>query len=270
MLTYEGLLEEATREGMPTSKVRGIIREYVQVLMLKYLYRSEWRTNFFFTGGTSLRLLYGLKRFSEDVDFNARGLRRADFEHAAVSISRELRREGISCDLEFSHRDPLLMAEFIFRGIQERYGVSDRRGEIIIKLEAYTPDYALEIEAGVVNSFGEVFLVNSMSRGSVFADKLDTLRKKKRGRHVYDVIFMLTRKFPINRELLRLNGIEEEPKEAIIGIINGISDSQLEKLSEEVAPFLFDETESRLIREAKLVVRNLVSRFKSDEEEREV
>jgi len=261
MLTYEGLLEEAKREGMPTSKVRGIIREYVQVLMLKYLYKSEWQSNFFFTGGTSLRLLYGLKRFSEDIDFNVRGLERGDFEHAAAFISRELRREGISCGLEFNHRHPLFIAEFTFRGIQEFYGVLDRRGEIIIKIEANTPDYELETEAGVVNSFGEVFLVTAMSRGSIFADKIDTLRNKKRGRHVYDIIFMLSRKFPIKREILQVSGIEEEPKEAIIGIIDGISDGQLERLSEEVAPFLFDEAESRLIREAKIVVRNLLTRF---------
>jgi len=35
----------------------------------------------------------------------------------------------------------------------------------------------------------------------------------------------------------------------------------LEKLSEEVAPFLFDEAESKLIREAKIVVRDLLFRF---------
>ncbi len=261
MLTYEGLIEEAKRDGMPTSKVRGIIREYVQVLMLKYLYKSEWQSNFLFTGGTSLRLLHGLKRFSEDIAFNLRGLGREDFENAAVFISRELRREGISCDLEFSHRHPLFIAEFIFRGIQEFYGVLDKRGEIIIKVEANTPDYELETEAGVVNSFGEVFLVNAMSRGAIFADKIDTLRNMKRGRHVYDIIFMLSRKFPVNKEILQLSGIEEEPKEAILTIINGISDSQLEKLSEEVAPFLFDEAESKLIREAKIVVRNLLDRF---------
>lgn len=109
MLTYDGLIEEAKREGMPTSKVRGIIREYIQVLMLKYLYKSEWQRNFLFMGGTSLRLLHGLKRFSEDIDFNARGVKRADFEDAAAFIARELRREGISCDLEFNHRSPFDM-----------------------------------------------------------------------------------------------------------------------------------------------------------------
>jgi hypothetical protein len=92
------------------------------------------------------------------------------------------------------------------------------------------------------------------------------------GMYVFDIddalkLFPADRKvvkqqiFPINREILRLSGIEEEPKEAIIGIIDGISDEQLEQLSEEVAPFLFDEAESRLIREAKIVVRNLLTRF---------
>lgn len=37
MLTSEALLAEAQRRKMPQAKLRGILREYVQVLMLREL-----------------------------------------------------------------------------------------------------------------------------------------------------------------------------------------------------------------------------------------
>ena len=97
-----------------------------------------------------------------------------------------------------------------------------------------------------------------MSKGSLFADEIDTLRNKKRGRHVYDMIFMLSRGFQGNRNLLRINGIEEAPGKAILRIITEIPDSQLGELADGVVPFLFDEVDSELIRNAKIVVRNLI------------
>ena len=261
MLSYESIIEEAERCGMPTSKVRGIIREYLQVLMLKYLYRSRWQDKFFFLGGTSLRLLYNSRRFSEDIDFNVRGIKKREFEDAVRFIARELKREGLKCDIQFSHTHPLLISEFIFVDIQDLYGMVDKRGEIVIKFEANKPQYELETEAGVINNFGELFLINAVSKGSLFADKIDTLRNKKRGRHVYDIIFMLSKRFPVNRTLLRINGIEEEPGAAILRIINDIPNSQLEEMADEIAPFLFDDAESGLIRTAKIVVGNLVERI---------
>ena len=258
MLTYDALMDEARKRGMPEGKIRGILREYIQVLMLKSLYKSKWQDRFFFLGGTSLRLLYGSKRFSENLDFNVRNLKMDEFRDAAGFIRKELGREGISCDLRFNHKGSMFISEFIFRDIQELYGMVDKRGEIIIKLETNKPKYLLETESGLINGFGEVFLINAMSKGSMFADKIDTLRNKKRGRHIYDIIFMLSKKFPVDKKLLRINGIKEKPMEAISCIVNGISDDQLKTVSEDVRPFLFDETESKLIRNAKVVVNKLV------------
>jgi len=254
-------MDEANKRNMPEGKTRGILREYLQILMLKSLYKSRWQDRFFFLGGTSLRLLHKSKRFSEELDFNVKNLKKREFDNAAEFIQKELNREGISSDVEFSYKDSLFISEFIFRDIHELYGIVDKRGEIIIKLETNKPKYKLETESGVINGFGELFLVNAMSKGSVFADKIDTLRNKKRGRHVYDIIFMLSRGFPVNRKLLRINGIRNEPRKAILNIVNDIPDSQLEKLSKGVRPFLFDETGSKLIRNARVVVEDLLEDY---------
>ena len=62
MLTYESLMEQAKLRKMPYTKVRGILREYLQILILKELYKVEEGKKLYFTGGTYLRLVDDLKR----------------------------------------------------------------------------------------------------------------------------------------------------------------------------------------------------------------
>src|SRR3989339_2220987 len=46
-----------------------VAREYFQILFLNELYTRPFAKNMFFKGGTCIRLIYGGKRFSEDLDF---------------------------------------------------------------------------------------------------------------------------------------------------------------------------------------------------------
>jgi predicted nucleotidyltransferase component of viral defense system len=257
MLTYEAIIREAGNRGMPKEKIRGIVREYLQVLMLKYLYKSPCADKFFFMGGTSLRLLYGLRRFSEDLDYNLRDLDKKEFEECAKQIQKNLGKEGISSNLAFEHRGTLYVAEYSFKDIMKDYGITDKRGEIIIKFEGNTPAYELETETGIINGFGELFIVNAMSKGSIFADKIDALRNKKMGRHIYDIIYLLSKKTPVNRKLLKENGINADPKKAVNDVVSGMTEKKLEELAEKIKPFLFDPEEEKLVRNAKTAVKNL-------------
>ena len=49
MLTYEALLEQANLRRMPANKIRGVLREYLQILILKELYRSGDGRKLYFT-----------------------------------------------------------------------------------------------------------------------------------------------------------------------------------------------------------------------------
>ena len=67
---WEQMLVEAERIGIPQTKKRGIIREFLQTQILYYFYSIKDSRFFIFTGGTSLRFLYDNKRLSEDLDFD--------------------------------------------------------------------------------------------------------------------------------------------------------------------------------------------------------
>jgi len=49
-----------------------ILKEYVQLLILDFLSTSAYIKKITFIGGTNLRLVKGIDRFSEDLDFDCK------------------------------------------------------------------------------------------------------------------------------------------------------------------------------------------------------
>ena len=66
MLSYEALIERAKLRDMPSDKMRGVLREYLQILILKEIQRKSPIRRLCFTGGSYLRLVHNIRRFSED------------------------------------------------------------------------------------------------------------------------------------------------------------------------------------------------------------
>ena len=56
-----------------------ILKEYVELLSLEYLSRSPYIPHLAFIGGTNLRLVYGIDRFSEDLDFDCKDFSESQF-----------------------------------------------------------------------------------------------------------------------------------------------------------------------------------------------
>ena len=66
------IIEELLENYHLSSKqeYEGAIHEIMQELALLGLWRAKFFEHAAFYGGTSLRILYGLNRFSEDLDFS--------------------------------------------------------------------------------------------------------------------------------------------------------------------------------------------------------
>ena len=69
-------MNEAIRQILSTYEIRSVedslraLREVMQEIALLGLWRSKFFEKAAFYGGTALRVLYGLDRFSEDLDFS--------------------------------------------------------------------------------------------------------------------------------------------------------------------------------------------------------
>ena len=57
------------KETAPAVFKRNLVKEYLQIVILSFLYSHEDYRNLIFYGGSSLRHCYGLPRLSEDLDF---------------------------------------------------------------------------------------------------------------------------------------------------------------------------------------------------------
>lgn len=88
MISWESLAEEAKNEGLPLNKKRAILRKYIQAKILNIVYKSKIGDSLFFMGGTALMFIYKLPRFSEDLDFNTRGLKPKTFEELLGMIKK--------------------------------------------------------------------------------------------------------------------------------------------------------------------------------------
>ena len=63
-----------------------MLREYLQYKILEIVYASGYANFLCFLGGTFLRIVHGNQRFSEDLDFDNRGLKEEQFAEIADII----------------------------------------------------------------------------------------------------------------------------------------------------------------------------------------
>jgi len=62
------IVNEKRKSGITNDVLRNILKETLQYYVLDFLYNSSYGENLIFTGGSALRICYGLNRLSEDLD----------------------------------------------------------------------------------------------------------------------------------------------------------------------------------------------------------
>ncbi|MBI5699921.1 nucleotidyl transferase AbiEii/AbiGii toxin family protein [Candidatus Saganbacteria bacterium] len=203
-------------EGLGSNEEKyNFTREYLQELILQILDRKGYFKNFAFVGGTALRILYDMPRFSEDLDFSLINKKGFDFSALLKTAKKELELTGYSVE-EAKAKDKTVLSEFIrFKGLLYELGLSQLKSEkLFIKLEIDSnPPRGYQTEVVLVNK-NFLFKVNCYKPDSLFASKLHAVlfRKYDKGRDYYDLLWFLTRKTPINYKLLSNAAAQTEGK----------------------------------------------------------
>jgi predicted nucleotidyltransferase component of viral defense system len=193
------------------------LKEIIQEVALLGLWRSKFFQHAAFYGGTALRILYGLDRFSEDLDFSLLAPK-TDFELSPYleAIGVELR--GMDFNVEITETikkiDTPIESAFIKAGtrehllkievpeeIFERIAGSDR---IKIKLEVDTdPPAGFETEAKTLLQ-PIAFSVNTYKQADLFAGKVHAVLQRAwlsgrvKGRDYYDFVWYVGRTTPVH------------------------------------------------------------------------
>ena len=261
MLNLEYLMDEAKANGMPLTKKRGILREYLQVIILSGIYKHDAGKKIYFTGGTALRFFYNMPRFSEDLDFDTSNLTLEEFGSILESVRKELSAEGFRPEISSEKRKNLYIAELYFKDLMHSYGIIDVRGvDLMIKIEVYRPSWKILPEPDVLSLYGYNFSAVLLDKGNLFSEKIWALLNRNRGRDIYDTLFLLRKNFPLDVDVLAANNIKGAPEKVILEHLSALSEKELKRLAGQVRPFLFKEDDDELVLKAPLYAQKFLRR----------
>lgn len=177
-------------------QARSTAREYLQARILLALQDHGAFADWAFQGGTALRFLYRLPRYSEDLDFSlvAPG---GDGRFAALmrSVRHDLTAEAYAVEVTVRDRPPVAIGLVKFRGLLYEARLSPHREQVLaIKVEVDTnPPAGAQTETRLVRRFGMLNLLH-YDRASLFAGKLHAVlaRGYTKGRDLFDLAWYLS------------------------------------------------------------------------------
>ncbi|MFO7871089.1 MAG: nucleotidyl transferase AbiEii/AbiGii toxin family protein [Kiritimatiellia bacterium] len=189
------LLRETLQDSGNDFQRRSKAREYLQARILLALQDHGAFSNWAFVGGTALRFLYGLPRYSEDLDFSLlTPSSDARFEKLMHAAQHDLTAEAYDVRLKVKMRASVASAFVTFRGLLHELGLSPNRDEALrVKVEIDTnPPAGAGVETRLVRRFVMLNLLH-YDRSSLLSGKLHAVlsRKYTKGRDLYDLAWYL-------------------------------------------------------------------------------
>jgi len=250
------LLKQQLRPGMPEEEQLNLAREFLQLLCLKIIHDKGYFHRLAFTGGTALRVVFDLKRFSEDVDFSLIEKKGYDFPEFISSLIREYALNGLRVEAKPKERFNVHSAMFKFSGLLKELRLSPLESQNLslkIEIDTHPPKGGVVVSTYVNKAYA--FNVTHFDLPSMFATKLHACfyRKYTKGRDYYDLIWYVGRKIKPN--LLLLNNAIEQTQGKPSGIteanfkkhlLENVEKIDFDLIKKDVERFLEDKTELRL------------------------
>jgi predicted nucleotidyltransferase component of viral defense system len=244
------------------------LREILQEIALLGLWRSKFFQHSAFYGGTALRILYGLDRYSDDLDFSLLEPDAAfSLDAYGDALCREISSFGFEVDLdsrEKRHASPIDSAflkantyrELITIGVAEDLLHDLHPAKTLkIRLEIDTdPPGGFETEAKYVLQ-PVPFSVRAYSLPDLLAGKLHAVlcrkwKKRVKGRDWYDLVWFVSRHPEVRithlESRMRQSGDWPDDDRLTPGklealLVRAVEELDVEQVREETAPFVRDQ-----------------------------
>lgn len=225
-------MNDAVRQMLASYEIHSVddslraLREIMQEMALLGLWRGKFFEKAAFYGGTALRVLYGLDRFSEDLDFSLLKSREGfDLADYGESLKRELASFGFTVEIEgrkkqtqtavqsaflkADTRTQMITVEFE-RGLVQKV---PRNQMLKIKLEVDTdppPGFSTEVRYLLRPV---PFAVRTFSLPDLFAGKMHAVlcrewKSRVKGRDWYDLVW-----FAAHHPDLHLSHLEQRMRQ---------------------------------------------------------
>jgi len=203
------------------------LREIMQEIALLGLWRSKFFENAAFYGGTAMRVLYGLERFSEDLDFSLlKPMSHFDIAKYLAALQKELEAFGFDVRVEQRKKavESAVQSAFLKADTLKQLLVIETAEEIMrevpqgqvlkIKLEVDTdPPPGFSTETGYLLQ-PIPFAVRVFALPDLFAGKMHAILCRKwktrvKGRDWYDLVW-----YAANHPQLHLSHLEQRMRQS--------------------------------------------------------
>lgn len=260
----------ARRNPVTAADYDRALREAIQLVTLLGLWRDRFFEHAAFYGGTALRILHGLPRFSEDIDFSLLETDR-DFSFRPYfnGLSRELAAFGFTCTLQTKERTEGSRIESAFVKANTRKhvlqiapssGLTEQlpANQLLkVKLELDTePPAGFSTEARAVID-PVPFHVRTYALPDLFAGKMHSVLCRRwgprvKGRDWYDLIWFLQRETPLHlghlEARMRQSGHWAEQDSLDLAAFRRLYEHAVERTdfsraAQDVLPFIADPRE---------------------------
>jgi len=241
-----------------------LLREYLQALVLRSFYESEAFRSLAFVGGTALRFLHGLPRFSEDLDFSLVSPEGYAGQAWMAKVKRDLALAGFTPEVTWDERKTVHTGWVRLCGLLREAGLSPLADEkLAIKVEVDTrfPEGG-HCERQIVTRHISFFL-QYYDPPSLMAGKLHALmaRRSSKGRDWYDLVWYLSQRPAIAPNLHLLEkalGQTQGPhpvdaRQWREGVRRRLLSINMKALLEDVSPFLERPQDAKMMTRENLL-----------------
>ncbi len=235
-----------------------MLKEYIQLLILDFLSSTAYIKKTVFIGGTYLRLVMGIDRFSEDIDFDCKDLNEDEFHKLCNDVAKYLKRNGFKVELKKDEnknikafREGIYFPEFLFE-----IGLSaHREARFLIKMEAQDQGVRYEVNLSYIKGCGFFFPFPVPPVSIICSMKIAALLNRQKGRDFYDVMFLLSQTKPDYSFLLKKCSIQN-PNELYTQIKAVLNKVDLNNKMKDFQHLLFNGENGKKILDFKNFISN--------------
>ncbi len=223
-----------------------MLKEYLQLLILDFLSVTPYVTRIVLIGGSNLRLVYGIDRFSEDLDFDCKTLSREEFMEMTDSVLLFLQRSGLRVEARdrMNERLMALRRNIHFPEMLFDFGLTGHREErFLIKIESQDQQIPYDRKIVNIKGCGFYFPFSVPPDETLCSMKLSAMLSRNKGRDFYDAMFLLSQTRPDYAYLNAKQGINnmDELKTAVEDMLERVD---LTKKKKDFEHLLFNKGNS--------------------------
>lgn len=226
-----------------------ILKEYLQLMILDYLSSTPYIRKMVFIGGTYLRLVKGIDRFSEDLDFDCKALSKEEFIEMTDGVIQFLKRTGLQVEAR-DKENPKLTAfrrNIHFPELLFDLGLSGYKEErFLIKIESQDQGILYTPVITNIKGCGFFFPFPVPSDSVICSMKIAAMLARSKGRDFYDLMFLLAQTKPDYDFLSKRCNVHnlQEFKQATIELLKTID---LKNKQKDFEHLLFNKANSEKI-----------------------